>query len=380
MVDPGFAAARILVVDDEESNVRTVARVLRAGGYEHVSTTTDATELLALYHRAHPDLILLDLHMPKRDGLALLEELRGAAGPQSYLPVLVITGDTSAEARRRALLAGAKDFVTKPFEVDELLLRIRNLLETRRLHREIVSQNQLLERRVTERTAELEGAYLDTLERLAIAAEFRDDETGRHTERVGETAALLGAALGMSDDDVFLVRRAAPLHDVGKIGIPDAILRKPGSLTAEEWEVMRTHTTIGAQILSGGRSHVVRLAEEIALTHHEHWDGEGYPRGLRGDGIPLVGRLVMVADVFDALTSDRVYRKAWPSEQVLAYIRQYSGKRFDPRITAVLERNEVRHTLLAIRARESSVPPADRSNPGGVRPAARAHGAVGRRA
>ena len=380
MGEAGFAAARILVVDDEEPNVRALARVLRAGGYEHVSTTTDPTGLLALYHQMYPDLILLDLHMPKRDGLALLEELHGAAGPQSYLPVLVLTGYASAEARRKALLAGAKDFVTKPYEIDELLLRIRNLLETRRLHREIVSQNQLLERRVLERTRELEGAYLDTLERLAIAAEFRDDETGRHTGRVGETAALLGAALGMSDDDVFLVRRAAPLHDVGKIGIPDAILRKPEGLTADEWEVMRTHTTIGAQILSGGRSRVVQLAEEIALNHHEHWDGEGYPRGLLGDAIPLAGRLVMVADAFDALTSDRVYRKAWPPEQVLAYIRQYSGKRFDPRITAVLERNEVRHALFAIRARESSQAATGPSHPVGGRPAARAPGASVRRA
>jgi len=380
MVEPVFAAARILVADDEEPNVRALARVLLAGGYEHVSTTTDASELLTLYHEEQPDLILLDLHMPKRDGLALLEELNAAAGPQNYLPVLVITGDTSTETRRNALLAGAKDFVTKPYEMDELLLRIRNLLETRRLHREIVSQNQLLERRVLERTTELEGAYLDTLERLAIAAEFRDDETGRHTERVGETAALLGAALGMSDDAVFLVRRAAPLHDVGKIGIPDAILRKPEGLTADEWEVMRTHTTIGAQILSGGRSRVVQLAEEIALNHHEHWDGEGYPRGLRGDAIPLAGRLVMVADAFDALTSDRVYRKAWPPEQVLAYIRQYSGKRFDPRITAVMERNEVRHALFGICAGESSRPATDPSRPGGVRSQASANGASARRA
>jgi putative two-component system response regulator len=379
MAEAEFAEARILVVDDEELNVRTLVSVLRVAGYAQVSTTTNPTEFLALYHQQHPDLVLLDLRMPKRDGLALLEDLRSAAGPHSYVPVLVITGDTSAEARRKALLAGAKDFVTKPFEAHELLLRIRNLLETRRLHLEIVTHNQLLERRVRERTAELEGAYLDSLERLAIAAEFRDDETGRHTERVGEMAALLGAALGMSDDDVFLVRRAAPLHDVGKIGIPDAILRNPKALTADEWEVMRTHTTIGARILSGGRSRVVRLAEEIALNHHEHWNGEGYPRGLRGDGIPLVGRLVMVADAYDALTSDRVYRKAWPSEQVLAYLREYSGKRFDPRITAVLERNEIRHALLAIRAREAS-PPADRSHPGGVRPASMAQRGAGRRA
>ena len=353
MSEAAFAGARILVIDDEETNVKTLARVLRAAGYQRVTTTTDPTEFLTLYRQQHPDLILLDLHMPKRDGIGILEDLRNIAGPQTYLPVLVITGDTSASARRTALLAGAKDFVTKPFEADELLLRIANLLETRRLHREIVTQNQLLERRVRERTAELEGAYLDTLERLAIAAEFRDDETGRHTERVGETAALLASALGMSEDEVFLIRRAAPLHDVGKIGIPDAILRNPEALTPDEWEIMRKHTTIGGRILSGGRSRVVQLAEEIAINHHEHWDGEGYPRGLSGEAIPLPGRLVMVADVFDALTSDRVYRMAWPAEQVLAYIRQYAGKRFDPGITALLDRNEVCHALLAIRARES---------------------------
>ncbi|MGH7498625.1 MAG: response regulator, partial [Gemmatimonadales bacterium] len=219
MDDASSSAARILVLDDEEYNLSVLARVLRAAGYGNVVTSTDATEFLALFRRQHPDLILLDLHMPKHSGLAVLEELRTSIGPQTYLPVLVITGDTSPEARRKALSAGAKDFVTKPFEADELLLRIQNLLETRRLHREIMTQNHLLERRVCERTAELEGAYLDTLERLAIAAEFRDDETGRHTERVGETAALLGNALGMSDEDVFLIRRAAPLHDVGKIGI-----------------------------------------------------------------------------------------------------------------------------------------------------------------
>ena len=191
MGESGFPGANILVVDDEEQNVIALTRVLRAAGYANVVATTDPTEFMALYRQQNPDLVLLDLHMPKRDGLAVLEELRSAIGPQTYLPVLVVTGDTSREARRKALSAGAKDFVTKPFEADELLLRIRNLLETRRLHREIMTQNQLLERRVRERTAELEGAYLDTLERLAIAAEFRDDETGRHTERVGETAALL---------------------------------------------------------------------------------------------------------------------------------------------------------------------------------------------
>jgi len=349
-----FTDARILVVDDEETNVHALTRILRASGYGNVISTTDPVAVVGLYLEHDPDVVLLDLHMPKLDGLGVLQQLRSAAGPQAYVPVLVLTGDYSPEARRRALSEGAKDFLTKPFEVGEVLLRIRNLLETRYLHREITTQNHLLEERVRQRTVELEGAYLDTLERLASAAEFRDDETGRHTERVGEVAALLGSALDLPEEDLFLIRRAAPLHDVGKIGIPDAILRKPGPLTSEEWEVMKTHATIGARILSGGRSRVVQLAEEIALYHHEQWDGEGYPAGVAGEAIPLPGRLVMVADVYDALTSDRVYREAWPAEKVLAYIRQYAGKRFDPRIAALCDRSDVRWMLHDIRERETT--------------------------
>jgi putative two-component system response regulator len=299
-------------------------------------------------YREH-DLVLLDLHMPELDGVAVLEQLRADAPPNTFLPVLVLTGDASRDARKRALAAGAKDFVTKPFEMDEVLLRIHNLLETSRLHREITAQNQALERRVAERTAELDDAHLETLERLALAAEFRDDETGRHTERVGETAALLGAALGLPDEELFLLRRAAPLHDVGKIAIPDAVLRKPGPLTGEEWEIMKGHAVMGAQILSGGRSRVIRLAEEIARSHHEQWDGNGYPEGLAGEAIPLAARVVMVADVFDALTSDRVYRKAWAPADVLAYIKEYAGRRFDPRIATLCEESETRRRLLAIR-------------------------------
>ena len=354
MPESPFADARILVVDDEMVNISALTRILRASGYANVISTTDPMAVAGLFQKHDPDVILLDLHMPKLDGLGVLQQLRAAAGPQAYVPVLVLTGDYSPEARRRALSEGAKDFLTKPFEVGEVLLRIRNLLETRYLHREITTQNQLLEQRVQQRTVELEGAYLDTLERLASAAEFRDDETGRHTERVGEVAALLASALDLPEEDLFLIRRAAPLHDVGKIGIPDAILRKPGPLTSEEWEVMKTHASIGARILAGGRSRVVQLAEEIALYHHEQWDGGGYPAGVAGEAIPLPGRLVMVADVYDALTSDRVYREAWPADKVLAYIRQYAGRRFDPRIAALCDRADVRGMLLDIRERESA--------------------------
>jgi putative two-component system response regulator len=349
MSDGRFAGARILIVDDEDVNVRALTRILRTSGFGEIVSTTDPTAAARLYREQDPDVILLDLHMPGCDGLDILRQLRSLAGPQAFVPVLVLTGDPSRDARRHALTAGAKDFLTKPFEVEDVLLRIRNLLETRLLHREMVTQNQLLEQRVRQRAAELEDAYLDTLERLAIAAEFRDDETGRHTERVGEVAALLGSALGLPEEELFLLRRAAPLHDVGKIGIPDAILRKPGPLTAEEWETMKTHAVIGARILSGGRSRVVRLAEEIALYHHEQWDGQGYPAGVAGEAIPLAGRLVMVADVYDALTTERVYREAWPPEKVLSYIRQYAGRRFDPRIAALCDQPDVRRLLLAIR-------------------------------
>jgi putative two-component system response regulator len=347
----GFSSARILVVDDEATNVRTLSRILKTAGYTNVVSTTDPTEVLALFAEQEPDLVLLDLHMPVLDGVAVLERLAEAAAPQSYLPVLVLTGDSSQQARRRALSKGAKDFVTKPFEVDEVLLRIRNLLETKYLHREIATENVLLEQRVRERTDELESAHLDSLDRLAVAAEFRDDDTGKHTERVAALSALLGRAAGHDAEELELLRRAAPLHDLGKIGIPDAILRKPGALTPDEWEVMKTHTTAGARILGGGKSRIIRLAEEIALSHHERWDGTGYPQARSGEAIPLAARVVAVADVFDALTSDRVYRKAWAPKDVLAHIQSHAGTHFDPALVARCVQPLVWQAFLAIRER-----------------------------
>jgi putative two-component system response regulator len=344
-----FSSARILVVDNEASNVRTLSRILHAAGYTNVVATTDPTKVLTLFAEQEPDLVLLDLHMPVLDGVAVLEHLAEVAAPHSYLPVLVLTGDSSQQARRRALSKGAKDFVTKPFEVDEVLLRIRNLLETKYLHREIAAENVLLEQRVKERTVDLEGAHLDTLERLAVAAEFRDDDTGRHTERVAASSALLGRVAGLDGEAVELLRRAAPLHDLGKIGIPDVILRKPGPLTPDEWEIMKTHTTAGARILGGGKSRVMRLAEEIALSHHERWDGTGYPEARAGEAIPLVARVVAVADVFDALTSDRVYRKAWASEDALAHIQGQAGSHFDPAVARLCAQPLVWQGLLAVR-------------------------------
>lgn len=323
-----FTKARILIIDDEAANVDVLRRVLARGGFMRIKSTTDPRKAAKLYVEFRPDLILLDLHMPHLSGFAVMDELNQIA-EATYLPILVLTADVSPEARSDALSRGAKDFVSKPFSAEEVLLRIGTLLETRFLYLQIQSQNQVLEAKVRERTRELEGAQFEIIERLAKAAEFRDDKTGQHTERVGQTAALIAKQAGLRDADVSLIRRAAPLHDVGKIGIPDAILLKLGTLTAAEFTVVKTHTTIGARILSGSRFPILRLAEEIALSHHERWDGSGYA-GVARDAIPLAGRIVAIADVFDALTQNRPYKEAWPVDRAVAEIEQQRNRQFDP--------------------------------------------------
>lgn len=322
--------ARILIVDDEPNNVEMLRRILDREGFSRIESTTDSREAASLYVQHRPDLILLDLRMPHLDGLDVMTQLNEIA-EASYLPILILSGDLTPEARRDALSRGAKDFVSKPFQQDELLLRIRTLLETRLLYLQIQSQNQLLEAKVRERTRALEEAQVEIVARLAVAAEFRDDNTGQHTQRVGQMSALLATQLGLPDGQVSLIRRAAELHDVGKIGVPDTILQKIGRLTSEEFEIVKTHTTIGARILSGGKFPLLRLAEEIAFTHHERWDGTGYA-GIRGSDIALAGRIVTVADVFDALTQQRPYKPAWPVTDAIAEIDRQRGRQFDPAI------------------------------------------------
>jgi putative two-component system response regulator len=328
MTSRTYKNARILIVDDEVGNVDLLRRLLERSGFNRVESTNDAREAAGLYVKFRPDLILLDLHMPHMDGLAVMDELNQIA-EASYLPILMLTGDVSQEAKREALSRGAKDFLNKPFHSDEVMLRIGTLLETRFLYLQIQGQNQMLEAKVRERTRELEAAQIEIIERLARAAEFRDDNTGQHTERVGQMAALLAKQIGLPDAQVALIRRASPLHDVGKIGIPDTILLKMGKLTPEEFEVVKTHTTIGARILSGSRFPILRLAEEIAYNHHERWDGNGYA-GIVGDAIPLAGRIVAVVDVFDALTQKRPYKAAWPVGEAIAELDRQRSTQFDP--------------------------------------------------
>jgi putative two-component system response regulator len=325
------AKARILVVDDEPANVVLLQKLLRRAGYEDVSVETDGAAALAALARTGYDLLLLDLHMPQLDGFGVMSKLAGLVDPSEYLPVLVLTADVTRETKTRALSLGAKDFVTKPFDHDEVLLRVANLVQTRALHLALKRSNDTLAQRVRERTRELEEAQLETMQRLAMAAEYRDDDTGEHAVRVGEMAARIARRLGWDDDEVAKIRRAAPLHDVGKIGVSDTILLKPGRLTPEEFEVMKKHAAIGAEILSGSRSACLQMAEVIAYSHHERWDGTGY-HGIAGEDIPLHGRIVAVADVFDALTSERPYKHAWSLADALREIEAQSGRQFDPAV------------------------------------------------
>jgi len=329
---------RILAVDDEESNLLLLQRILERDGYTHVDVTTDPTRVPRMFVESRPDLVLLDLQMPGMDGFELMERLRSVTGEGAGVPFLVLTADATQETKRRALSVGARDFLTKPLDQIELLLRVRNLLQVQQLQDRLREQNAHLEDEVAKRTRDLDQARLEILDRLALAAEYRDDDTQEHAWRIGRSCALLALGLGLPDGEVELIRRAAPLHDIGKIGIPDVILLKPGKLSHQEFEVIKTHTRIGAEILSGSKSPLLRLAQRIALTHHERWDGGGYPAGLSREEIPQAGRIVAVADVFDALTHERPYKEAWPVEKAVGEILGQAGRQFDPGLVDVFSR------------------------------------------
>jgi putative two-component system response regulator len=339
MPDGAGAAQRIVVVEDDEG-AALLAKILGAAGYEDVRTATSPAVLDVLLKRWEPDLVVLDLQVPGTDGFDLLE-----AVVASGVPALVLTADDSPTTRRRALGLGAKDFVTKPLDRVEVLLRVGNILQTRRLQRALEDRNHDLQRWVRARTADLEEARKETLERLALAAEYRDDDTAQHTKRVGRTAALLARQLGLANDTIEHLRLAAPLHDVGKIGIPDAVWLKPGALSDHERKMLEQHTEIGGRILSGSRSPILRLAEQIARTHHERWDGSGYPAGLAGDAIPLAGRITAVADVFDVLAHPRPHKKAWPLGRAVQEIVDQAGRHFDPEVVAAFRRLDHRALL-----------------------------------
>lgn len=326
-----YFEARILIIDDEPAKVQLISRLLGNAGYAQLETETDSGKATHTFERFRPDLVVLDLHMSPKDGFVILRELNIVIPEGSYLPILVLTGDITNEARDQALSSGAMDFLAKPFSTSEILLRVRNLLHTRALHLELVRDRDTLEKRVKERTAEVIESQSEILERLAKLAEYRDDTTGKHTKRVAEIVRQVAVDMGFSPEASEMMGRASLLHDIGKVAIPDEILLKQGKLTEEEYDQMKTHTNIGGDILTGSNSDLLSTAESIARYHHEKWDGTGY-RGVESKLIPIEARITAIADVFDALMSSRPYKEAWKPAMAMAEVERLSGSHFDPEV------------------------------------------------
>lgn len=321
--------SKILVIDDDLTKVKLIAGLLRLGGFLQVHSESDSTQAISAFARIKPDLVILDLHMAPKSGHQLLGEIRSILGPNVYLPVLVITGDGTKEMKESVLGAGANDYLAKPFNGTEIVLRARNLLHTRHLYLELENERSLLELRVRERTNELTIAHTEMLDRLALVTEYRDDSTGGHIKRVSAVVTMLALQLGIETQEAELLGKAALLHDLGKVCVPDHILLKPGTLTQEEFKLIKTHTVTGGEILKNSSSALLKVAENIARFHHERWDGTGY-EGLKGAKIPLEARICAVADVFDALRATRPYKYGWTHNPAVAEIRRLSGSHFDP--------------------------------------------------
>lgn len=349
----GASTARILVIDDESVNIKVIQKYLQQAGYSYIRGITDPTFALAGIDIERPDVVLLDVMMPRVSGLELLSSIR-ANPTTAHLPVIILTASCDKETKLAVLERGATDFLAKPVDPCELGPRVRNALVVKKYHDSLRNYAQSMEDAVRHRTAELEASRRDVIYCLARAAEMRDDDTGHHVIRVGKYAAVIGRAMGLDEPTAEMLEQAAQLHDIGKIGIPDEILLKPGKLDPEQyermqrhvgfgqkiieplsqadWETLKHHVQIGQKVLDASRSPLLKMAGRIALTHHERWNGQGYPLGLAKEDIPLEGRITAVADVFDALSSKRPYKKAFPIDQCFQIIEADRGEHFDPAV------------------------------------------------
>ena len=345
--------AKIIIVDDEPIIAKVVSKYLRGEGYERVISITDSVKAFDLISQETPDAILLDIMMPEVDGLTILSKVRREHHLR-FIPVIILTASTDHDTKTKALELGATDFLAKPVDPNDLIPRLRNALTVRAYQDRLESHSVQLESQVRERTAQLASSRQDVIRCLALAAEYRDDETGHHVIRVGRYAAITARHLGLNEQKVEVIEYASQLHDVGKIGVPDEILLRPGKLDEKEFDVikrhcdqgrdivqpmadqehklLRGHTNVGMRILEAGTSPILSTASRIAMTHHENWDGTGYPLGLSGEDIPIEGRITAVADVYDALSTKRPYKPAFPREKCLEILEEERCKRFDPTV------------------------------------------------
>ena len=324
----------VLVLDDSRSSAAAISLMLAEIPDINVEICLDPLDAMRRCFAHQFDLLLVDYLMPKLSGIEVIEALRRSER-YNFVPIIMITSSVDHEIRLSAIEVGATDFLTKPFDRIELQARVRNLLALRKAQLELADRARLLLSQVEAATTHLVKREEEVIWRLARAIEYRDGTTGEHVSRVAAISQLIAEGLGLGDEVARIIYLAAPLHDVGKIGVSDLILQKPGRLTAEEMAIMRQHVDIGCHILADGTSDLIRVAALIASSHHERWDGQGYPSGLKGDAIPIEGRIVALADVFDALCSERPYKKAWPIEDAYDEIVACSGTQFDPRCVEI---------------------------------------------
>ncbi|WP_028582039.1 HD-GYP domain-containing protein [Desulfogranum japonicum] len=312
----------VLVVDDTPENIDVLVGTLKDA--YNVKAAINGLMGLKIARESLPDIILLDIMMPQMDGYEVCRRLKADMVTKN-IPVIFITAKIGLDDELHGLMLGAVDYITKPISPPVVMARVKT-------HLALYDQNRELDRKVRLQTRQLHETRLQVIQRLGKAAEFKDNETGLHVIRVSKYAYILAKAMGLNETDSDLLMNAAPMHDIGKIGIPDIILKKPGKLTDDEFDTMKSHCAIGADVIGFDDSDLLRLAREIALTHHEKWNGRGYPHGLIGDNIPLPGRIVAITDVFDALTSDRPYKKAWPTDSAVELLHKEAGEHFDPQL------------------------------------------------